>query len=290
MKKSFLTESLSGIFNPQKNHDLLYTGDVQQFFKTRHSSHICFVDDGGADNPGGEDGADGADGADNPGGKDGGDPGSILGGDDDDNPDGDDPDKDKDKDDDEDKGDKDSDDDDEDKDKDKETGAPEKYELSIPEGMELDEQALEKFEPLFREANMTNEQASKFAAAYGEHVNGMVERVQTETVQSLQDQWIQQNKAWQGELLKDKEFGGANARENFNVAKSVIDRFGGTKEEIAAIRKAMSETGAGNHPEVMRLLFRVGKAMQDDKIHDNGLENGGKQKADLYPNSPTMKD
>lgn len=290
MKKSFLTESLSGIFNPQKNHDLLYTGDVQQFFKTRHSSHICFADDGGADNPGGEDGADGADGADNPGGKDGGDPGSILGGDDNDNPDGDDPDKDKDKDDDEDKGDKDSDDDDENKDKDKETGAPEKYELSVPEGMELDEQALEKFEPLFREANMTNEQASKFAAAYGEHVNGMVERAQTETVQSLQDQWIQQNKTWQGELLKDKEFGGANAKENFNIAKSVIDRFGGTKEEIAEIRKAMNQTGAGNHPEVMRLLFRVGKAMQDDKIHDNGLENGGKQKADLYPNSPTMKD
>ncbi|EKC5520915.1 hypothetical protein OP256_001279 [Vibrio parahaemolyticus] len=289
MKKSFLTESLSEIFNPQKNHDLLYTGDVQQFFKTRHSSHICFVEDGADGADGADGGKDGADGADN--GKDGKDPGSILGGDDDD-PDGDDPDKDKDKNDDENKGDKDSDDDDEnkDKDKDKETGAPEKYELSIPEGMELDEQALEKFEPLFREANMTNEQASKFAAAYGEHVNGMVERAQTETVQSLQDQWIQQNKTWQGELLKDKEFGGANAKENFNIAKSVIDKFGGTKEEITEIRKAMNQTGAGNHPEIMRLLFRVGKAMQDDKIHDNGLENGGKQKADLYPNSPNMTD
>lgn len=278
MKKTFVAKSLFDFFNPQKNHDLLYTGDVQQFFKTRHLSHICFADDPDPSNepiPSDEDTPPEAD--------------SILGGEgEDDNPDGkkgepneDDPDP---------EGDKDPDKKEKNENKDKETGAPEKYELSIPEGMELDEQALEKFEPLFRETNMTNEQASKFAAAYGEHVNGMVERAQTETVQSLQDQWIQQNKTWQGELLKDKEFGGANAKENFNIAKSVIDKFGGTKEEITEIRKAMNQTGAGNHPEIMRLLFRVGKAMQDDKIHDNGLENGGKQKADLYPNSPNMTD
>ncbi|EGR2972444.1 hypothetical protein ABVY18_004173 [Vibrio parahaemolyticus] len=278
MKKTFVAKSLSGFFKPQKNHDLLYTGDVQQFFKTRHSSHICFADDPDPSNeptPSDEGTPPEAD--------------SILGGEgEDDNPDGgggepneDDPDP---------EGDKDPGKKEKDENENKETGAPEKYELSVPEGMELDEQALEKFEPLFREANMTNEQASKFAAAYGEHVNGMVERAQTETVQSLQDQWIQQNKTWQDALLKDKEFGGANAQENFNVAKSVIDRFGGEKEEIKEIRKAFKETGAGNHPEIMRLLFRVGKAMQDDKIHDNGQENGGKQKADLYPNSPNMTD
>ncbi len=277
MKKKFVAELLSDFFKPQKNHDLLYTGDVQQFFKTRHSSNICFVDDPAADNgsPTGNE--------DNP-----SESSSVLGSVD--APDGDEPENQDDNEQDnkegEDDPDGDKDPNKEKEDENKKTGAPEKYELSIPEGMELDEKALEKFEPLFREANMTNEQASKFAEAYGEHVKGLVDSA----IESLQDDWTKQNKGWQDSLLKDAEFGGAEFKENMNIARTVLDRFGGTKEEMAEVREALNKTGAGNHPAIVRLLFRVGKAMQDDKIHDNGTDGSNKKKADLYPNSPNMKD
>ncbi|ENC6709927.1 hypothetical protein ABKY54_004537 [Vibrio harveyi] len=283
MKKNSIALSLLGSFNNQKNTDLLYTGDVHGFFKNRHSSHICFIDGEGGDSDDG-DGDQSTDG--DQGGDQGADQGkgTILGGDDGDSDDGDDKDKGGDSDD----GDKDSEDDDKEKDKDQETGAPEKYEISIPEGMELDEEALEKFEPLFREMDMTNEQASKFAAAAQEHFGPMIQNAQQEIIDSMESQWIEQNKAWQKALYSDKEFGGKDAKENFNIAKSVIDRFGGEKQEIANIRKALSITGAGNHPEVMRLFYRVGKAMQEDTL-GRGSDSGGKEEKNFFPNSPELK-
>ncbi|WP_259556278.1 hypothetical protein [Vibrio harveyi] len=246
------------------------------FFKNRHSSHICFVDAGGSDTggEGGDSGSDGGEGADN------GMPpqDTLLGGEGGDDGEGDGG---------EDKGDKDTGEDDEGEDE-EETGAPEKYDLSLPEGMELDEEAFEKFEPLFREMNMTNEQASKFASAFGEHVGGLVESTQNKIVEDLHTKWNSVNQEWQDSIMSDEEFGGAKVKENLNIAKSVIDRFGGEKEEIEKIRGALNETGAGNHPEVMRLLYRVGKAMQDDKLGGGTGETGSKEK-NFFPNSPKLK-
>ncbi|MDG3034185.1 hypothetical protein P7245_22420 [Vibrio parahaemolyticus] len=45
MKKSFLNHSMSHSFKPQKNADMLFSDDLNSFFKNRHSSHICFADD-----------------------------------------------------------------------------------------------------------------------------------------------------------------------------------------------------------------------------------------------------
>jgi hypothetical protein len=105
----------------------------------------------------------------------------------------------------------------------------------------------------------------------------------------MQNQWNEVNKGWKDAIMSDEEYGGANVQENLNVARSVIERFGGDKEEIGKIRDALNETGAGNNPEVMRLLYRVGKAMQDDKLHGGANDAGGKGQKDFFPNSPDLK-
>jgi hypothetical protein len=45
MKKHNLGALVHSVFSAQKNSDILFTGDIGQHFKNRHSSHICFADD-----------------------------------------------------------------------------------------------------------------------------------------------------------------------------------------------------------------------------------------------------
>jgi len=45
-------------------------------------------------------------------------------------------------------------------------GPPEKYEFQLPDGMELDQEALAEFDPIARELNLNNEQAQKLASIY----------------------------------------------------------------------------------------------------------------------------
>lgn len=262
MRENSLSALVREKFQPQKNSDLLFCTDISEHLKNRYQSHVCFVDDPApapTDDPAPA-------------------PSSILGADpepkdepeEDSDSDGGDDDK------------KTGDEDEEGDDPEPSTGAPEKYELTMPEGMELDQETFEKFEPLFRKANLSNEMASELAGAYGEQISSLVQLASETAMSQLQQSWVDLNSEWQESLMKDPEYGGAKAHENFNVAKSVIDRFGG--DDSGKIREALNVTGAGNNPEIMRLLYRVGRAMADDKLGFQGSP-GGKGKVDLYPNS-----
>ncbi len=48
---------------------------------------------------------------------------------------------------------------------------------------------------------------------------------------------------------------------NVELAKRVVDRFG-----TDPLKKSLSESGLGNHPELVRLLVRIGKSMSEDQL------------------------
>ena len=60
---------------------------------------------------------------------------------------------------------------------------------------------------------------------------------------------------------QDKEFGGPALAENLSVAKKALDAFG-----TAELRTLLNESGLGNHPEIVRLFFRAGKAISEDRV------------------------
>jgi hypothetical protein len=45
------------------------------------------------------------------------------------------------------------------------------------------------------------------------------------------------------------------------VAKKALDAFG-----TAELRSLLNESGLGNHPEVIRFMFRAGKAISEDSM------------------------
>ncbi len=159
--------------------------------------------------------------------------------------------------------------------KEDQNAVPEKYEFKAPEGFEgqLDEQALESFEPVARELGLSQEQADKLVNLHAQNL--------ANHAKSQQEAWSSQVEAWQTELKQDPEFGGAKFEENVGHAQKAVRQFGGDD-----FIKALDETGMGNHPAFIRAFSQIGKSMSEDKLHMGGQSQGPRSHADiLYPNS-----
>ena len=139
----------------------------------------------------------------------------------------------------------------------KQEGAPEKYEFSAGDGVELDSAALADFEPVARELNLTNEQAQKLVDAYPKILEGVQQR-QTEA-------WQAQTEEWAAKVKADKEIGGDKLTANIGVAQRALDQFG-TPE----LKEYLNATGLGNHPDLVKTFVKIGKAMSED-----GMVSGG---------------
>jgi len=152
-------------------------------------------------------------------------------------------------------------------------GAPEKYEFKFPEGVQADEALLGEFTPLAKELGLNQEGAQKLVDLYA--------KAQGQAMKTVTDHWDNLNKEWVGKVNSDKEYGGADLDKNVAVAKLAIDKFG-TPE----LKEALNLTGVGNHPEVVRFFYRVGKAISDDKFDTgNGKADVTKDPAKLlFPN------
>jgi hypothetical protein len=132
-------------------------------------------------------------------------------------------------------------------DKDKPQGAPEKYEFTAPEGVTLDAEAVAEFEPVAKELNLSNEQAQKLV------------ELQTKLVHKQQEAWDRQVETWVTEINADKEIGGQAVKQSITHAQRALTQFG-TPE----LKAALDATKMGNHPELVRVFARIGKAMAED--------------------------
>ena len=67
---------------------------------------------------------------------------------------------------------------------------------------------------------------------------------------AIHENWITQSRT-------DPEFGGAQFEQNLKTAKNAKNHFGGSK-----LKKVLDETRMGSHPEIIRLLWKVGASMK----------------------------
>lgn len=123
--------------------------------------------------------------------------------------------------------------------------------FKLPEGVQADEQKMADFKATASEAGLSQDQAQKLVDLYSN-------AVKTATDASTQ-LWYDTQKQWQADVLKDPEIGGANFEPMKSTVAKAIDAVGG--EDAAKIRDAFNYTGAGNHPDIIRFLYRLGKAI-----------------------------
>lgn len=132
----------------------------------------------------------------------------------------------------------------------KPAAAPEKYEFKAPEGTEYDSEILDAFTGAAKEANLSQDAAQKLI----EKMAPAIAARQADQVQAIHKEWLDASTA-------DTEFGGEKLAENLGVARKALDNFG-----TPDLRKLLDETGLGNHPEVIRFMYRAGKAISEEKF------------------------
>lgn len=147
---------------------------------------------------------------------------------------------------------------------------PEKYEFTLPEGVVLDDEAMKEFDPIARELELDNPKAQKIVDIY-------TKLKQAEATKHAAD-WSNTLKGWREQISNDEEIGGTTMPANIKAAQSVVARFGND-----ALRQYLNESGMGDHPEIVRLFVKVGKAMAPDTIHTgSGTETPSTERL-LYP-------
>lgn len=148
-------------------------------------------------------------------------------------------------------------------------GAPDKYEFSAPEGVQLDDKVIGQLSEVARELNMPQEAAQKLLDKMGPAIQAQ----QLDAVSKAAEAWAESAKT-------DKEFGGEKLTENLAIAKKALDQFG--SPELNALLK----DGLGNHPEIIRAFYRVGKAVSEDNfVPGRTSPNASRDPANsLYPN------
>ncbi|MFJ1253419.1 protease [Cupriavidus sp. CuC1] len=141
-------------------------------------------------------------------------------------------------------------------------GAPEKYEFKAAEGQpQFDTQVIEQFSEVARELNLPQDAAQKVL----DKMAPVLAARQADALEAARTQWAETAKV-------DKEFGGDKLNENLAVAKKALDQFG-TPE----LRTLLNESGLGNHPEVLRVFYRAGKAISEDRFVPGGAGGKGQQ-------------
>ncbi|RSY83122.1 peptidase [Sphingomonas koreensis] len=149
-------------------------------------------------------------------------------------------------------------------------GAPEKYELTPPEGFEaLDADMLTAAEPVLRDLNLSNEQAQKLVPLMGQAVQRATEQAQ----QALTDGAAAQRKEWAEQFEADPEIGGANRKATEAAAARAFDHYGIKPGE--GVRKLLDESGLGNHPDLIRFVARVGA-----DLAEGSFERGSEVRAE----------
>ena len=160
-------------------------------------------------------------------------------------------------------------------------GAPDKYEFEAkvadaPE--ELDSEVLNAFGEVAKELDLSQEAAQKVL----NKVAPVMQARQAQIVEEAMQEWANNSKS-------DKEFGGEQLDANLEIAKSSLNAFG-----TDALKSLLQESGLGNHPEVIRFMYRAGKAISEDGYIGNSegaMSKGSEIPKDfdgisrsLYPN------
>lgn len=152
--------------------------------------------------------------------------------------------------------------------------APVEYaDFALPEGVEVDGETLSEARSLLGEMKLPQEQAQRLVDFYAGKIR------QFGAAQA--DNWVKLNEKWVSDFKADREIGGERVAETVAAAVRAMDRFG-----TPGLREALIMTGAGNHPEVIRFVARVGKATAEDRfVVAAGASAGASRSAAevLYP-------
>jgi len=141
-------------------------------------------------------------------------------------------------------------------------------EFTMPDGVKVDEEAMAVFLPMIKEFGLGQAQAQRLVDMYTNQVVATTE-AQRSAYEDRVSGWLERG-------ASDKEIGGDKADESLSLANKAMREFGSSN-----LKASMDETGVGNHPEMIRFMSRVGRAIGEDKIIPGDGMVGTKTRAEI---------
>lgn len=137
-----------------------------------------------------------------------------------------------------------------------------KYDLKLPDGVEVDAELMAALGPQFKELNLTNGQAQKLAEVY------------TKTLQERgakqAEGWANTVGKWADDAKADKEIGGDKWDGTVSAATRAVNKLG-----TPALKEYLNASGGGNHPELIRFMAKVGAMIREDNPAKGGSGGSG---------------
>lgn len=145
-------------------------------------------------------------------------------------------------------------------------GAPESYEdFKAPEGLKYDDQVMDAFKEVAKETNLSQAQAQN-----------LLDKVAPVIAQRQMAQIAEVSKQWEERSRSDKELSADWSRSMADIAR-LRDRF--AKNEDGAVDPDIQEfmsTPIGNHPGLLKLLARAGRAIGEGSFPRGSEAGDGK--------------
>lgn len=155
-------------------------------------------------------------------------------------------------------------------------GAPEKYAaFTAPEGTTLAEGMEPALADLGKKFNLSQEGIQALLNTFAKDIQPLMQADREKAWQGVREGWKEQVKA-------DPELGGTKYDETVAVATRAINTY-----MTDDIKSVLAEYGLGDHPGMVRLMYKIGTTIREDTFVTPGGGNTPESKlAGLYP---TMK-
>ncbi|MBQ9240552.1 MAG: hypothetical protein IJ164_04325 [Duodenibacillus sp.] len=155
-------------------------------------------------------------------------------------------------------------------------GAPEKYDdFSVPEGYELDKGVSEAFKGVAKELGLTQENAQAVITK----MTPALAQMQVEQINEISQGFVNRT-------MSDPEIGGTKWQTAQRDVARIRDMFGkGPDGKMDPDVEEFLNSPIGNHPGVLKLFARAGRAFGEGGFPQGRSERGGDKidPSDMYP-------
>ena len=149
--------------------------------------------------------------------------------------------------------------------------------FSLPQDMEIDHEVLTAFRPIAADLGLDQAQAQSLVDFYAAQVQGMSSRMDEASVLD-QNAYINQTRhEWASAARRDEEIGGVRHQQAVSVAQNALRQV--ATPDLVSI---LAETGLGDHPEIIRLFYRIGTRIGEDPVMSGGRGHASASLADLF--------
>ena len=122
--------------------------------------------------------------------------------------------------------------------------------VELPEGFELDTALAEQATPVFKDLGLNQDQAAGLMNLFAE--------IRTNEMEAATSALTERQSGWRDAI---KEEWGGDFDKNVAVASKAVVQFGGDE-----LRSALEETGAGDHPAIIKFFHQVGSKLSEDAM------------------------